>query len=396
MDEKYSPSPEEQGIIDSHLEANSEMKYGSFLREESFSKADSCEQKSRDLLAMVEEYNLSPRVKSFIESLPYVFLNGIPPQPDKREEVANKLEGLDEYIRSEMPEDRAKTALACLAKTCWASLYPELYQSKVKPEDEAHEVLVANKIFPGTVPPYLVDYLEKHRVPPGKFSEQPRVDFEGIIQLCPRYSPDYEQLMIILAELLTNSELTPDSSEVVFDLNNLDYLCSYHGFEIRNLEQVLRDGLKSDYTLSQENNRPVDQNTAFPHSVSLSRGKLTSNSAVCMYGPVADSHKIAAIIDPKFILPRSFISTEVYHNYCKTYLDECQSIDEQIPAPAICGLVCHPSMSDKVIEILNSIGSRIKLYDTNGNLIYPETESREEISTQFNNGYLKAITSFEI
>ncbi len=53
----------------------------------------------------------------------------------------------------------------------------------------------------------------------------------------------------------------------------------------------------------------------------------------------------------------------------------------------IVGIVCHPDAKDEIIPILEHVHSTAKLYDLEGNMLWPQLMSHEEVKQRYTEQY---------
>ena len=189
-------------------------------------------------------------------------------------------------------------------------------------------------------------------------------------------------------KLELKGEKLADLHEVPFDINQ-DKLKSFmHGVDLTELDSILHQGLLSHRKQGSRTKRE----TAFPMFVSFVRpsshdilGAYRSCPIYNGFGP-GDSRKgkIAVMVDPEYTLARSFLAARVWYGPYQTHADEWESTVDQIPSNHIVGLVCHPDDQAVLVEKLEqNQGLKIKLYDIEGNMLWPEQKTKEEVAAIF-------------
>lgn len=253
--------------------------------------------------------------------------------------------------------------------------------------------------FPDLIPDYLVEFLS-HPTEQGKFINNFRNDFES-------YPGNGLEAYagIKLLESIAGERILPDLHETPINIRQYDIPMFYHGFPASILESILTEGIDSSREQARKKGLRIDVGSgesAFPMFVSMSRaawisaysrydGSYRGSSAYLKYGAGGGHGNLTAIIDPEFGHSRSFNSSDMEWRQYKCFNDEYQATVDTIPSSAIVGIVCEPKQAEATITALEQLGSKIKLYDIDGNLIWPENIPFEQVQKSFQENYLSPL-----
>lgn len=285
------------------------------------------------------------------------------------------------------------------AMTCLSKLWPVYYHLKHRAQQEHKSIYdLLKEDFPNHVPDDFVQYCK---------SCEEQYAPSGHLQWCPYISADERFVEKRLLELINGRRELPACADIPFEINQSKFPGFFYGFDTSSLPTVLSKGILSYRKMFGKGGNRGDFDTsepAFPMFVSLSRpisspvpfaearGYQTS-TIYGNYGPgeyVSD--KIAAIIDPDFIVSRSFMAAGAHWGFYQTHLDEYESTVDTIPPDKIIGFICHPHKKEKIIAQLRMHPKRYFLYDLDGNLLWPHEMGKEDVASEFREKFLSKLT----